>query len=174
MTDFFIADMHFGAERLAKSRGFSDAAEMSAAIATAWYARVGVSDTVWVVGDVGDPAVLASLPGTKHLLLGNTDTPARAYRDLDVFASVARSQELVTSAGTWLLIHRPEDAPVGDSRPVIHGHIHAKSWPDPRFVCVSVDQTGWGPIDAEAVSARLQAQRHPTCGQSLLEPAIVD
>lgn len=156
MRTHFIADMHFGAEPLARRRGFGSAAAMNMAIEESWRERVKAHDIVWIVGDVGDPAPLARLPGVKHLVLGNTDVPFAKYCGSDHFASVTKATEIASATGMLLLVHRPSNARPAGHRAVVHGHIHEASWGDPLFVCVSVDQTGWGPITTEEVLARLE------------------
>jgi calcineurin-like phosphoesterase family protein len=160
VTLFFVADMHFGSpfRSYAKPRGFATTGAMNAAIAEAWRSRVTEEDTVWILGDVGDLDSLAPLPGTKHLVFGNDDTPRAAFRDSGLFASHAMSHVLETGWGSILLIHIPKAAKQSDL-PVLHGHTHAApEEPDVRFVSVSVDKTGWGPISLEEVVERFKAR----------------
>lgn len=161
MTEFFIADMHFGSpyRSYAKPRGFSTVEEMHAAIMAAWRSRVSDEDVVWVLGDVGDLDVVAALPGTKHLIFGNDDSPRGPIKDSGVFASCATSHVLETDQGSILLVHIPKAAKRADL-PVLHGHTHAgPDEVDPRFVSVSVDKTGWGPISLDEVMRRFEERR---------------
>jgi calcineurin-like phosphoesterase family protein len=157
MAEFFIADMHFGSpyRSCAKPRGFASVEEMHSAIAEAWRSRVTASDTVWVIGDVGDSEMLAQLPGFKHLVFGNDDRPKRDYRACGLFESLSDAHILDTAHGSILLVHRPQDASRGDM-PVIHGHTHSMpDEADPRFISVSVDKTEWGPVSLDEVMRRL-------------------
>jgi calcineurin-like phosphoesterase family protein len=160
VAEFFIADMHFGSpyRSYAKPRGFASVEAMHEAIADAWRSRVTASDTVWVLGDVGDVGGLAELPGMKHLIFGNDDRPKRDYKESDLFMSLRDSHILDTKGGSILLVHRPKDAKIDGLR-VLHGHTHAApDEPDPRFVSVSVDKTGWGPISLDEVMRRFDAR----------------
>jgi calcineurin-like phosphoesterase family protein len=166
VTEFFIADMHFGGASNATRRGFVTSAAMDEAIISAWRKRVTADDDVWVVGDVGDLCPVASLPGRKHLIYGNTDRPKAAFTASGCFLSHADSHILNTPQGPILLVHRPCDASI-DDMPVIHGHTHAKqAEPDPRFVSVSVDKTDWGPITLDEVLARF-AERQDQAANAL-------
>jgi calcineurin-like phosphoesterase family protein len=45
----------------------------------------------------------------------------------------------------------------------VHGHLHANSMNDPRYLCVSVEQTDYRPITLEQVRAkRVEMQDAPT------------
>lgn len=167
VTDFFVADMHFGSpfRSYAKPRGFSSVEEMHEAISEAWRSRVSEEDTVWVLGDVGDLAVLAQLPGTKHLIFGNDDKPRGPIKESGLFASCQTCHVLETDQGQILLIHIPKGAK-RDDLPVLHGHTHAgPDEKDTRFVSVSVDKTGWGPISLDEVLRRFEKRRgQPAAG----------
>lgn len=156
MTQFFIADMHFGSASNAKWRKFPKAADMDAAIIAAWKDKVAADDTVWVLGDIGSLVTLRDLPGTKHLVFGNDDNPKGTIKESGLFAFLANSHTHQSCHGSMFLVHRPQDAPAGDL-PVLHGHTHATpDEVDPRFVSVSVDKTGWGPITLDEVWRRFE------------------
>lgn len=155
MTEFFIADMHFGSASNAKWRKFPASSDMDTTIIRAWRERVVEDDIVWVLGDVGSLEPLHNLPGMKHLVFGNDDTPKGNFRSSGLFDSYANSHIHVSDRGSIHLIHRPRDAP-DDGLPVLHGHTHAMpDEPHPRFVSVSVDKTGWGPIALDEVWQRI-------------------
>lgn len=155
VTQFFIADMHFGSASNAKWRGFPSSEAMDEAIIAAWRERVSSKDVVWVLGDVGNLEPLADLPGEKLLIYGNTDRPKGAFVASGAFQSLKDEHILDTDEGPIFLVHKPTDARL-DGMPVLHGHTHSKPpEPDPRFVSVSVDKTGWGPITLAEVRARL-------------------
>ena len=77
--DYFVADTHFGHEKVSAARGFSSVEEMDALLMTRWNERVTRRDTVWIVGDLmchnRRPAeeYLAGLNGQKRLAIGNHD-----------------------------------------------------------------------------------------------------
>lgn len=76
---FFIADPHFGHDKIRAKRGFASIEEMDALIIDNWNARVTDEDHVYIVGDLmyrnARPAVeyLSQLKGKKHLVIGNHD-----------------------------------------------------------------------------------------------------
>lgn len=158
MTVFFVADMHFGNASNAKWRKFADVGAMDSRIMEEWHKRVGIHDVVWVLGDTGSHEPLKALPGTKHLIFGNDDKERKATKSSGLFDSCANSHTLQTELGALLLVHNPKHAGQGNI-PVIHGHTHAApDEPDPRYVSVSVDKTGWGPISLEEVMQRLESR----------------
>ena len=158
MADFFIADTHFGSpyRSYAKPRGFASVEAMHLAIVSGWRSRVVDEDTVWVLGDVGDLSIVADLPGTKHLIFGNDDKPKGPFKESKLFASCQTSHLFKCEGGPILLIHAPNAAKL-DGVKVLHGHTHGgPDETDPRFVSVSVDKTGWGPIRLDEVIKRFK------------------
>ena len=86
---YFIADTHFGDERILRyeNRPFHNAQDMDRELARRWNETVAPDDKVYVLGDWGlfSPALLS---GTKYLLKGNHDSlSSQAYRDMG-FAEV--------------------------------------------------------------------------------------
>src|SRR5687768_1882488 len=82
MGVFFTSDTHFGDRRALRfdRRPFAGLAEHDEALAERWNEIVGPQDEVWHLGDfaLGPPperisALLASLNGRKHLIIGNND-----------------------------------------------------------------------------------------------------
>jgi calcineurin-like phosphoesterase family protein len=151
---WFTSDVHIGHRLVAELRGFGDdVAAHDQAIAAAWDV-VGKDDTVWVLGDlaVSSPvralALLADLPGEKHLIWGNHDQGHPMHRDahrrarkyLEVFASVQAFSRRRVAGREVLLSHFPY---IGDTTgrakdrhtqyrlrdegvPIIHGHTHSR------------------------------------------------
>jgi calcineurin-like phosphoesterase family protein len=148
MSDFFIADLHLGEGRIAKARGFGSPGDMDALIAKHWAERIGPSDGVWVLGDVGRVGgldQLAGLPGEKHLIAGNCDDLARII-GRGVFAWVGVSKRL----GPLLLSHMPVHPSLLKGGLInVHGHLHSRRLGDPRYRCVSAEQVGYAPVPLE-------------------------
>ncbi len=123
MTVWLTSDLHLGHVLVSGLRGFPSVAAHDAALATRWCERVAPDDTVWLLGDVvmGDWRAgltqLSSLPGTKHLILGNHDRPHPAYRSKGgewdlyaaVFTTMALAGELKVGSERYLLNHFPYD-----------------------------------------------------------------
>lgn len=152
ITVWFVADTHFGEQPRTRQRlSGMDAGTLDELMMERWRATVAAGDDVWHLGDVGrDWQRLADLPGTKHLIFGNTDKARTRMAASPVFASTAERRILPTRAGPLFLIHIPEQA--GDAPPgmVVHGHHHHRD-PKPGQRSVSVDRTGWAPIALDAL-----------------------
>ena len=77
--DFFIADTHFGHDKIRAIRGFASVQEMDEVLIGNWNARVSDADDIYIVGDLmyrnTRPAeeYLSCLNGRKHLVIGNHD-----------------------------------------------------------------------------------------------------
>ena len=101
MTTYFTSDTHFGDMRILRidKRPFKSLADHDAALVDNWNAVVTAEDTVWHLGDFAlgpsDDEVaglIASLNGTKHLLIGNNDGPGTLAAP--GWASVAHYNEI--------------------------------------------------------------------------------
>lgn len=155
---WFTADLHIGHPYVAKLRGFDSPYDLTYHIENQWWSQVDPKDTVWVLGDVVGRssednealALLKTLPGTKHLIMGNHDSVSSVHRNgyrkqkqwFEVFDSIQHFQRLRTGNTTWLMSHYPyaesgegqrEDAPTrytqfrlpDEGLPLVHGHTHA-------------------------------------------------
>ena len=168
---FLVADTHFShqgvcrflrADGVTKLRPWTLAEEMDEALVTFWNETVRPVDKVYHLGDVAIPRrglkVLERLNGRKVLIKGNHDifqlsdyTPhfkdIRAYHILD----------------RLILSHAPiHPGSLSRWKANVHGHLHANtvmetidggSYPDRRYINVSVEHTNWRPIDFEEVKA---------------------
>jgi calcineurin-like phosphoesterase family protein len=155
VTAFVIADLHLGDERVRTSGRpqFANLRDMEEAIVCRWNQTIRPTDTVYVLGDVGHACrveLARSLFGRKHLVAGNCDR-------LDALIA-ARLFETVTVA-RWLpgflLTHIPVHPSQLRGRTVnVHGHLHSATVGDPRYRCVSADQTDFAPVPLADLSAR--------------------
>ena len=155
MTRFFTADTHFGDTRIlrAAKRPFRTIAEHDAALIAAWQAvvtpprtRSGTSATsrrARSAKAVG--ALLAQLPGTKHLVTGNNDDAAT--RTHPGWASVHDYHELVENEVFCILCHYALRTwnRIGKGSIDLHGHSHAMLKPLTRQFDVGVDAWGYAP-----------------------------
>ena len=146
MTTWFIADTHFNEQPKARQRAIGLAGnELDQLIEQRWRETIAEDDIVWHLGDVGDWQRLAFLPGIKHLVFGNCDRARQAMTRSGLFASTAPQRLIDMAAGSILLVHDPAHA--GDHNGVVvHGHLHARPSPGPRFKSVSVDRNAWSPV----------------------------
>jgi predicted phosphohydrolase len=92
MPIYFTSDTHFGDARRIRvdKRPFASIAEHDAALIARWNEVVGPQDEIYHLGDftaAKDPervtALLASLNGRKHLIIGNDDGSATIENRLE-------------------------------------------------------------------------------------------
>lgn len=168
MADFFIADLHFGAQTIIRyeNRPFSDAEEMERRLIENWNNAVGADDAVYVLGDFSayadperDREILSQLAGTKILIMGNHDrhrTPKK-WRSLG-FAECSPWPILYREF--FLLSHEPlyinQNMPYAN----FYGHVHNNaSYRDvsPQSVCLSVERTDYRPLEFFEIRNRMKA-----------------
>lgn len=168
---FFISDTHFGhANALTFTvddvgtlmrPGFADVNEMDEHMVKCWNDRVRPQDKVYHLGDVvmhkRSLPILARLNGTKILIRGNHDVePASKF--LEYFKDVRGTHSIDKLILSHIPIH-PES--IGRWRANIHGHLHtysvggASGTPDPRYMCVSVEQIAYTPISLHEINTIL-------------------
>lgn len=159
---FVVADLHFGDEavctRYRRSDGsplrpFPSASVMDAEIIRRWNQSVTERDLVYVLGDVGRGAKVRSvrlLAGRKHLIAGNGDN-LTAISKLGLFESIAVAKWLPGVLLTHIPVHPSQ---LGRGMINVHGHLHAHSVNDSRFVCVSLEQTDFRPVLLSSVRPR--------------------
>lgn len=149
---FFTSDLHFGHRKVAELRGFDNVEDHDDFILDIWDSTVGRNDIVYVLGDISlnanhGIAMLAGLPGRKHLISGNHDMCHPRYSKaanalpnyLTAFDTVASAGSIKINGERWLMSHYPY---TGDSGPVdrdiqwrlpnlgmplLHGHVHSQS-----------------------------------------------
>jgi len=154
MRTFVVADLHFGDEAACTRyrrpdgsplRPFKSAAEMDEEIILRWNQSVTERDLVYVLGDVGRGRHARSvrlLAGRKHLIAGNGDDVAAISRT-GLFESIAIAKWLPGALLSHIPVH-PSQLRRGMIN--VHGHLHARSVNDSRFVCVSLEQTDFRPV----------------------------
>lgn len=162
MAVFFTSDQHFGDHRrlFIDRRPFGSVAEMDAAMADRWNATVGTDDTVWHLGDVTRlqnaeriDALLSSLNGAKHLIVGNNDGPATLA--WPGWQSVGHYAETAVDGRDLVLCHyafRTWNG-MGRGRIDLHGHSHGRLRPAKRQFDVGVDVWGFRPVTLDEIMA---------------------
>ena len=154
MSIFFIADTHFGDERILRyeNRPFKSVDEMNSEIVKRWNESVKGDDSVYLLGDVGDEYFLKDLNGKKFLVKGNHDTKSNEHYRRAGFCEVYDLP--VIFQGFWLLSHEPlyvcQNMPYAN----IFGHVHANPiYKDfsPQSFCVSVERINYTPISFDEI-----------------------
>lgn len=158
---FVIADTHFGhrpvIEFEATYRPFATIEEHDLELVTRWNATVKPNDTVWHLGDVyfggrDNHVVLGQLNGNKRLVMGNHDVyPLELYQQY--FGKIFGAATVRGCVLTHIPVH-PSQLELRYTAN-IHGHLHSKKLDDPRYACVSVEQTGLAPVLLDEVLNRL-------------------
>lgn len=164
MATWFTSDPHFGHRNIITycNRPFADLDEMHTTLRSRWNEVVAPQDEVWVLGDFvfGSPVwgseILASLHGTKHLIMGNHDrASATAYRRMG-FSIIQTSAEIEIDSLKVRMQHRPPSFE-GGPKLTLCGHVHDRwKWDPMRLTLnVGVDQWDFRPISAAQVAEEL-------------------
>ena len=186
---FVISDTHFGHtnswEKFKLPNGdplrpFTSTEEMDEAMVERWNAVVRPQDTVYHLGDVvinkKSLHHVKRLNGKKRLVRGNHDIfKDEDYREVG-FESLYGVRVFVDQ---FILSHIPlhPDSVTERFRVNVHGHLHAgevklsaidmdtnstKQYIDPRYLCVSVENTDYRPLSFDEVEARIKARWEAT------------
>ena len=132
-----IADLHFGHRKVQEIRGISDDE-----LVQRWNSVVTKRDVVYVLGDVFKLHRVPELKGIKKFALGNHDQyPIARY--LEHFTQVRGMFQLDGCILTHIPVHPGQ---FYRYRLNVHGHTHAHTLSDPRYICVSVEQLDFKPV----------------------------
>lgn len=174
MNTFLTSDTHFGHRLMCKVdestgctyRPWDTIEEMNEALVDNWNSIVRPKDTIYHLGDVvinrSVLPILSRLNGKKILIKGNHDV-FRAEEYLQYFTDLRGSATLDGMICTHIPIHPNSLERWGKN---IHGHLHTHNvmredwyngiYPDPRYLCVSVEQTDYTPISLEDCKKRFE------------------
>lgn len=149
---YFISDLHLGHDSIPKYSGplrggVTTVEDHDDWIVYQWNSVVRPSDTVYVLGDVAfTPSGLVRagrLNGNKYLIMGNHDHfNVRLYEE----QGFKVLSGLVYFHGYWLS-HAPVHPEELRGRKNIHGHVHARSLQDDRYINVCVEALGGLPLN---------------------------
>lgn len=152
---FIISDTHFGHKRICefepKHRPFASTEEHDEELVRRWNNVVNPNDTVWHLGDVlfglETFEILGRLNGSKKLVMGNHDQyPIAKYAEH--FTTIAACVKLRGCILTHMPVHPNQ---LTRYKANIHGHMHALSMLDDRYINVSVEQTNLTPALLDTV-----------------------
>jgi len=162
---FLIADTHFGSDalRLYENRPFEDTQTMDEAIIARWNETVAPEDIVYHLGDFGaegrEKEILSRLKGHIRLVKGNHD-----HRSNDDYRRLGFEECYdcpIIIEGFWILSHEPLYVNTNMPYANLFGHVHA----NPNYnshsthgVCVSVERTGYTPIELSEIKELIQKQ----------------
>lgn len=187
MRTFFTSDLHFGHESAAtKHRPFDTVTDHDSLIIRNWMETVDEGDEVYVLGDIASShstyalAILAGLPGVKHLIAGNHDRVHPKFKNghrylreyLETFETVQTALTLQIAGERVTLSHFPFTADHTDpprhmawrvqdvGQWLIHGHTHSDAViTGPRQIHVGVDAWDFTPVPVHAVEQEMRVAR---------------
>jgi len=159
MSDrWFVSDTHFGHENtcvkfkmpdgVTPLRPFANAQEMDEEMVSRWNSRVKPQDRVYHLGDVvinrKHLSTVGRCNGKKVLIKGNHDI-FKLQDYLPYFEDI-RSYHVL-----------PDESVIASHIPIakesferfgfnVHGHTHANTLPDSRYICICVEHTNFAPI----------------------------
>ena len=161
---FLISDTHFGHSNVLHFlredgkvlRDFKSIEHHDEILIHNWNETVRPEDKVYHLGDVGFKSfsslsrVLDRLSGTKILIKGNHDN-----LKLSQYAQYFKDIRSYHVLDKFLLSHIPiHPDSLSRWKANIHGHTHANSLKDPKYINVSVECTNYTPIDFELIRER--------------------
>lgn len=166
MTErFFISDTHFSHANIltfkrddgTPLRDFPSIEAHDEFMVGEWNKLVQPQDTIYHLGDVvinrKALPLLGRLNGRKVLVRGNHDI--FKLKDYTPYFDDVRGYAVFVQEG-FICSHIPlHPDSLERWKANVHGHTHARSIKDPRYVCVSVEHTGFRPLHMDEVLARL-------------------
>lgn len=166
--NYFTADPHFGHDNIRTfcNRPFSTVAAMDAAMLSAYQSAMAPDDDLWIIGDFAFAhsddaerleALLAAIPGRKHLIKGNHDKPWMTK--LKGWASVHDMVQIIEDGTRLTLCHYPMITWPGSRHGALQlfGHVH-DNWAGSRnSINVGVDLWGFRPVTLPEIKARAES-----------------
>lgn len=177
---FVVADLHLGHKGVThflapngkdKLRPWDNPDDMDQALIVLWNSTVRPDDEVYVLGDVvlnrKHLQKLRFLHGRKHLVAGNHDV-CDTTEYLDYFYRVSACRDLRDMILTHIPVHPSQLERFHFN---VHGHLHAhkvmttdprrtsQEMEDPRYMCVSLEQTEFKPMPLDIVREELARRK---------------
>ena len=147
----FISDLHLGHENLAKGlRGFNSSIEHDDYIIQCWNDIVtNEKDITYILGDITMEKssyyyLLDRMNGVKHVILGNHD---RRQDVQELLKYVDTVSGMINYKKEFILTHCPIHPKEFEYRYKynIHGHVHANSIDDSRYINVCCEVVDYKP-----------------------------
>jgi len=152
---FFTADTHFGQDRTLElsKRPFADISEMDESMVFLWNHYIKEGDTVYHLGDLGDPDIVDQLNGDIVMIPGNYEN-ARIIsqlkrKDVEVLSKKA-TITITRGEKTYKidLVHEPLNATWENF--TLFGHVHGQKFKR-RGLNVGVDCHHFRPLSVDDV-----------------------
>lgn len=158
-----VGDLHLGHKAITKYRDVESVAHNNELMVENILKVVRKRDTLWLHGDIFFSSevmyeyapVLSERIGYLHLILGNHDfermPQAEKLLCLNYLLDLGyQIHGLVKNRGIWLS-HAPIHPDELRGSLCCHGHVHTATIDDPRYVNVSVDNTGFAPVKRQDI-----------------------
>lgn len=145
---FIISDLHLFHTNMATYRGFETVEDHDNTIINNWNSVVNKKDTVFVLGDLTMEKatcyhLLSRLNGNIHVILGNHDMRNHVPKLLEHVKTVSSCFKYKNILFSHIPIHPFE---LDRYRFNIHGHVHAKTLKDKRYINVSCEAVDYKPV----------------------------
>lgn len=157
---YFISDLHFGHANILRFERteFATIEEHDQFIIDTINKKVKMTDTLYILGDIGNVDKVRYLNGRKILLLGNHDTQsAGIYRSF--FSEVYEHPFYFNKR--ILLSHHPHPVDAGVLN--VHGHLHGSRLDSNNHMNLSAAMIGYKPVDENmlnGVAGSLEKDNH--------------
>lgn len=150
--DYFIADTHFGHKKIImfERKEFKSIEEHDNFLIDSINKRVKPTDTLYLLGDVGDLEKARMVNGRKILILGNHDNRSMGEY-LGYFAEVERYPKYYSKR--ILLSHEPH--PVEPGIINVHGHLHNAKLDLDNYISVSAHAIHYTPLSEKDLLKKL-------------------
>lgn len=151
--DYFISDLHFGHKAILKMgrKDFKTIEEHDAFIMASINKKVKMTDTLYILGDIGDLEKVRELNGRKILITGNHDK--RSLKEYNgYFAEV--HEEWFPYSKRIILSHYPRQVEANELN--IHGHLHRSFLDSYQHKNVCCDVIDYVPITTQHLTTFLQ------------------
>lgn len=162
MSDYFIADTHFGDKRIMnlENRPFKTVDDMDNYIINRWNEEIDDLDTVYVLGDFTAymeeekvKGILSQLKGFKVLVMGNHDEIFLPKKWQELGFDLVMPYPIIVE-NFFILSHEPMYVNKNGAYANIFGHVHGnpnyKSFSE-LGACVSCERINYTPISFDNV-----------------------
>lgn len=159
----FTSDFHISHKNILKfSPDFETVEQRMEVIERNYLSKVTKRDKVFFLGDmlfaVDHLEWFDNLPGNKVLILGNHCTDNKTRPTIQQLSEVFSSIHGLYKYKDLWLSHCPLHPMELRGKKNVHGHLHAATVDDPRYLSVCLEQTDYAPIDLNAVRDRFHEQ----------------
>lgn len=150
--NFFVSDLHFGHKNILKFERwqFADIEEHDQFIIDSINRIVRVTDTLYILGDIGNMEKLAYIHCRKIILLGNHDK--RPFKEYEAYAAEVYDKPIYIT-NRLVLSHHP--IPVTQGVLNVHGHLHGSYLASMNHFNVSIGLIDYTPVPYDKIGTKV-------------------